>query len=293
MRFTLALPMCPADRLLTLARIADDAGWDAVSMPDSVFFPEEVSADYPYTSDGRRFWPDDAPWVDPWVAIPAMAAVTERLAFYTNVLKTPLRHPLLVAKTVGSTAAMFPGRIGLGVGLSWMPEEFSWLHQDMRTRGKRLDEQIEVLRAVLDGGWVEHHGPHYDFDRLRREPSPSEQVPIYVGGHSDPALRRAARLGDGWIGAQVDQAEAAAVVKRLHEALDEAGRSRDGFEVKLTPIVPATPEAMVELASVGVTDVITVPWFFAGGDPTDPAEQERSIAWFADTVIDPVRTAAS
>jgi alkanesulfonate monooxygenase SsuD/methylene tetrahydromethanopterin reductase-like flavin-dependent oxidoreductase (luciferase family) len=124
------------------------------------------------------------------------------------------------------------------------------------------------------------------------EPSPSEPVPIYVGGHSDPALRRAARLGDGWIGAQVDQAEAAAVVKRLHEALDEAGRSRDGFEVKLTPIVPATPEAMGELASVGVTDVITVPWFFAGGDPTDPAEQERSIAWFADTVIDPVRAAS-
>ena len=293
MKFTLALPMCGPDRLLPLARAADEAGWDAVAMPDSVFYPERVSADYPYTADGKRFWPAEAPWVDPWVGIPAMAAVTERLGFYTNVLKTPLREPLLVAKTVGSTAAMFPGRIGLGVGLSWIPEEFAWLGQDMRTRGKRLDDQIAVLRAVLGGGWVEHHGPHYDFDRLRMEPAPTAPVPIYVGGHSDAGLARAARLGDGWIGAQCTLDEVRALMPRLQRARGEAGRADVPFEVKLTPLVPATVDAMRELEALGVTDVITVPWYFRGGDPTDPQEQDRSVWWFADEVIGPMREASA
>ena len=118
MRFTISLPFTPPDHLLPIARAAEAAGWDAISVPDSVFFPEEVSAGYPYTSDGKRFWPAEAPWPDPWVAIPAMAAATERLSFFTNVMKVGIREPLLVAKTVTSTAAMFEGRIGLGVGLS-------------------------------------------------------------------------------------------------------------------------------------------------------------------------------
>lgn len=292
MRFTLALPMVPADRLVPLARRAEAAGWHGVSMPESVFYPEEVSADYPYTSDGKRFWPSDAPWVDPWVAIPAMASATERLVFGTNVNKLSLRHPLLWAKTVGSAAALFPGRVELGVGLSWIPEEFAWLEQDMRTRGKRLDEQIDVIRAVLGGGWVEHHGPHYDFGRLRVDPAPPVPVPIQVGGHSDAGLRRAARRGDGWIGAQCDLDQITEVTTRLRRARQDAGDEArlapddPAFSVKLTPIVAPTAEAMAEVRDRGVTEVITVPWYFFGGDPEDPAVQEESIDRFAAEVIE-------
>ena len=291
MQFTLALAMTPPDRIVPLARAAEAAGWDSVCFPDSVFYAEQVSGDYPFTADGKRFWPEDSPFVDPFVGMPAVGAATERLGLYTNVLKTPLRHPLLVGKALGSLAAMFPGRVGLGVGLSWMPEEFAWLGQEMRTRGKRLDEQIEVIRAVVAGGYVEHHGPHYDFDRLRMDPSaPADHpVPIYVGGHSEPGLRRAARLGDGWIGAQASADDLAALIGRLHALLAEEGRAVDGFEVKATPLVPATVDAMASLAEVGLTDVITVPWYFSGGDPNDPQHQLDSIAWFADTVIHPLR----
>ncbi|MCL4292734.1 MAG: TIGR03619 family F420-dependent LLM class oxidoreductase [Acidimicrobiia bacterium] len=291
MKFTLALAMLPADRILPLARAAEAAGWDAVAFPDSVFFPEKVSADYPFTPDGRRFWAGDTPFVDPLVGMPAVGAATERLGLYTNVLKTPLREPLLVAKSVGSLAALFPGRVGLGVGLSWIPEEFTWLGQEMKTRGKRLDEQIEIIRAVLAGGFVEHHGPHYDFDRLRMDPAPGpgERVPIYVGGHSDAALRRAARLGDGWIGAQAGEEELGGLIGRLHGALADAGRDGEPFEVKATPLVEATPDAFARLAAAGLTDVITVPWYFSGGDPHDPRHQLDAVAWFADTVISPLR----
>lgn len=288
-KFTLALAMCPPERLVPLARLADRHGWDAVAVPDSVFYPESVTGDYPFTPDGQRFWPADAPFVDPLVAIPALAAVTERLRFVTTVLKTPLREPLLVAKAVGSIAAMFPGRLDLGVGLSWIPEEFAWLGQEMRTRGKRLDEQIDVIRAVLAGGWAEFHGDHYDFDRLRMDPAPDRPVPIHVGGHSDAALRRAVQRGDGWIGAQLGRGDLAEVLGRLHQALAAADRDPAGYEVQATPLVAATPEAMAGLADLGLTGVITVPWYFSGGDPEDPVHQEESIAWFAETVIEPLR----
>ena len=291
MDFTLAVAMCPPDRIVPLARAAEAAGWDGIAVPDSVFFPEQVSAKYPFTPDGERFWAPETPFVDPLVAIPAMAAVTERLRFVTNVLKTPLRHPLLVAKAVGSTAAMFPGRMALGVGLSWIPEEFSWLGQEKSTRGQRLDEQIEVIRALLAGGWVEHHGRHYDFDRLRMEPAPGPGVPILVGGHSPAAMARAARLGDGWMGAQADRDELAVLLNDVGRALDDAGRDPVGFTTSATPLVAPTPEAFAELAELGLTEVITIPWYFSGGDPNDPGHQEESLHWFAETVIAPLRNA--
>lgn len=291
MKFTLALAMIPPERVLPLARAADAAGWDSVTFPDSVFYPEKVSADYPFTSDGSRFWPEDSPFVDPLVGLPAVAAATERISLFTNVLKAPLREPLLVAKSVGSIAALFPGRVGLGVGLSWIPEEFEWLHQDMATRGRRLDEQITIIRNLLAGGYVDFHGQYYDFERLRMDPHPPAEhpVPIYVGGHSDAGLRRAARLGDGWIGAQVLPDELSVLIGGLRDALDEAGRADDAFEVKATPMVAATPDEMARLAEMGLTDVITVPWYFSGGDPEDAQHQLDSVAWFAETVIHPLR----
>lgn len=288
-QFILALAMCPPERFLPLAKIAEDAGWDAIAVPDSVFYPETVSGSYPFSGDGERFWGADTPFVDPLVAIPAMAAATSRIRFVTNVLKTPLREPLLVAKSLGSAAAMFPGRIELGVGLSWMPEEFTWLRQDMRTRGKRLDEQIEIIRLLMRGGWVEYHGDHYSFERLKMEPSPGVDIPIHVGGHSDAAMARAARLGDGWIGAQAGQDDMAELIRRLHRHLEDAGRDIDGYPVAATPLVPATPEAMQDLADVGLTGVITIPWFFTGGDPNDPYHQDESLYWFAEHVIEPFR----
>ena len=289
MKFTLALAMCPPERVLPLAQAAEAAGWDAVCFPDSVFYPEQVSGSYPFTPDGKRFWPDDAPFVDPLVGMPAVGAATERIGLYTNVLKTPLREPLLVAKSLGSIAALFPGRVGLGVGLSWIPEEFRWLGQEMKTRGKRLDEQIQIIRAVLAGGYVEFHGAHYDFDRLRMEPPAPEPVPIYVGGHSDAGIRRAARLGDGWIGAQSSHDDLVGHIGRIRAALAEAARAEAPFEIKATPMVPATVDDMAKLAEAGLTDVITVPWYFSGGDPIDPQHQLDAVGWFAETVIHPLR----
>lgn len=288
MRFTVPLPMMPAHHYVPMAQAAEAAGFDSIAVPDSVFFPETVSGDYPFAAGGERWWAPDTPFVDPFVAIPAMAAVTQRITFLTNVLKLPLRSPLLVAKQVASIAALSKDRFRLGVGVSWMPEEFAWTGTDMRTRGARTDEAIEIIAAVCAGGgprWVEHHGKHHDFDRLMISPAPAERVRILVGGHSDVAMRRAARH-DGWISANCTEAEVVELVTRLQGHLAQAGKAPGpDFEVNALAVDVFDPEGFERLEQLGVTECQVVPWFFYGGDPTALGTQVDSLSRFADDVI--------
>ena len=289
MQFTLALAMQPPEHLLPLARAAEGAGWDRVAVPDAIFYPRHSRAAYPYTPDGERFWAPDTPFVDPWVAIPAMAAVTERIAFTTNVTKMPIREPLAVAKTVSSAAAMAPGRVALGVGLAWMPEEFAATGTEKRTRGVRLDEQIAILRRCMAPGFHDFHGQHYGFEELRLAPVPDDPVPIHVGGHSAPALDRAARLGDGWISAMVEVDEVVELTGGLRTRLRGQGRDPDDFVYAVTPMVPPTVEDYARVFEAGATEAIVVPWYFYTGASEALADQVAGVERFAEEVIAPLR----
>jgi probable F420-dependent oxidoreductase len=285
MKFSVTFAMLEPEQMLPLAHEAEAAGFHAIAMPDSVFFPERVSAPYPYTEDGSRFWTGETPWIEPWVAIPAMAAVTTRLRFYTNVLKLAIRNPLLVAKTVGSAAVLSGERVALGVGLGWIPEEFRWCGTDYATRGARADEAIEILRLCLGGGMVEYHGLHYDFDRLQMSPAPRAPVPIYVGGLSAPALRRAARLGDGWISVVNTEAEVRDVVATLGRLRAEYGRGDAPFEIKVVWPNAFDRDGLRRLEELGVTDAMVVPWYFVGGDARSFETKRAGLARFGDEVI--------
>lgn len=293
MRFCAPFPMFPADHLLALAPVAEAAGFHSIAVPDSVFYPEHVSADYPYSADGQRFWAPETPFVEPFVAIAAMAAVTTRIRFVTNVVKLPLRDPLVVAKQLSSLAVLSGERVELGVGLSWIPEEFRFTRTDMRTRGARLDEQIEILRLVCAGGgpqWVEHHGRHYEFDRLMISPAPREPVRIHVGGHSDPALRRAARVGDGWISVQATSEEILRVAVELARLRAELGRTDVPFDLNVLPLDTFTLDGYRRLAEAieghGMQPVFqVVPWYFHGDDPEDLLVRHDALRRFGDDVI--------
>ncbi len=290
MRFCVPFPMFPADHVLALAPVAEAAGFHFIAVPDSAFFPETVSAKYPYSGDGNRFWAADTPFVEPFVAISAMAALTSRIRFVTNVVKLPLRDPLLVAKQLSSVAVLSGERVELGVGLSWIPEEFQWTRTEMRTRGARLDEQVEVLRALCGGGgpqFVEHHGRHYDFGRLMMSPAPMQPVRLHVGGHSEPGLRRAARLGDGWISVQASSDEIRRAASDLARFRDEYARSDVPFDMNVLPIdiVPdasgrdAYAALAAEIEALGMAAVFqVVPWYFTGGDPNDLGVRRDAIA---------------
>jgi probable F420-dependent oxidoreductase len=288
MKWTVPFPLFPAEHLVPMAKAADAVGFDTIAMPDSVFFPETVSADYPFTPDGGRFWAPETPFVDPFVGISAMIGVTERVRFTTNVVKLPLRDPLLVAKQLTSMAALSGDRMSIGVGLSWIPEEFEWTRTQMRTRGKRADEMIEIIRLLCAGNgpeWVEYHGKHYDFGRLMMSPTGSGPLPIYVGGLSEPAFRRAARLADGWISVQNTEEEITHAIGELRRYRDEYGTADRPFEINALPTDVFDVDGFKRLEDKGVTELQAVPWYFTGKDPDDLQNRLDSLEWWATTVM--------
>ncbi len=265
MRFWQALSFTETEQLVPLARVAEEVGFDGVLLSDHVFFPEKLGSRYPYSEDGAPPFGPDAEFPEPWAAISAMAAVTRRLQLGTSVYLAPLRHPLEVAKSVATAAVLSGGRVMLGVGLGWIREEYAQLGRDFRTRGRRLDEMIEVLRRVWAGGMVEHHGRFYDFDRLQLSPAPPGPIPIYVGGDSPAALRRAARLGDGWLGSGHDPAALPGLVQELARLRREAGRDAAPFDCAAAVTAPPDADLFRRLEDEGVSSVIQVPPVFTIG----------------------------
>lgn len=260
MRFGFHTFMVPPQELPDIAREADTCGWDCIQVADAPFFPETLSEPYPYTPDGKRFWPLDMPVLDPWVAITAMAMVTQRIRFMPSVLRLAIRQPLLEAKSLCSVAAIADNRVALGVGLAWMPEEFKWLGQDKKTRGARQDEAIEILRLLMQGGMVEYHGRYYDFDRLIMAPVPPVPVPIYVGGTTPAARRRAARHGDGWVAVIHTMEEIAAAIVEINQLRREYGRDDEPFDIMLHCPDAESIDDIRRLEDLGVTDLQVTPW---------------------------------
>ena len=141
-----------------------------------------------------------------------------------------------------------------------MPEEFKWLNQDMKTRGARQNEAIQIIRLLLGGGMVEFHGKYYDFDRLTMAPVPKKRIPIYVGGTSKPALRRAARYGDGWLGIIHPMEEIKGLVAELNALRREFGREKEPFDIMLHCPDAQTVDDIRRLEELGVTDLQVTPW---------------------------------
>jgi probable F420-dependent oxidoreductase len=268
-----------------MAKAADEAGFWSMALSDHLFHPETIESKYPYSPDGKPYWPTSNPWPDPYVAIGAMAAATERLRFFTNVFILPARHPLVVAKQVSTAAVLSGDRVGLGIGVGWMREEFDVLGEDFTTRGKRTNEAIEILRSVWRGGMVEYHGEQYDFDRLEMSPAPDKPIPIYCGGLSKPALRRAARLCDGWINVVHTVDELGAFVSQLKELRAEYGRDGEPFEVIGASSEAFNVDGYKRLGDVGVTSTIAVPWQLYDADIDSVEAKCDSIRRFGDEVI--------
>lgn len=264
MRFGFHIFMVPPAEHQELARTADAWGWDSIQVADAPFFPEKVSVPYPYTPDGSRFWPLDVEVLDPWIAITNMAAVTRRVRFMPSVLRLAIRQPLLEAKNLCSVAAVANDRLALGVGLAWMPEEFKWLGQEMKTRGARQDEAIQILKLLMKGGFQEFHGKYYDFDRLIMAPVPKKPIPIYVGGTTPPALKRAARLGDGWVSVIHNKEDVPAVLDELNGYRREYGRENEPFDIMMHCPNADTLDDIRRLEDLGVTDLQVTPWSMPG-----------------------------
>ena len=256
MRFSYAEALCDPRHYLPLARAVEDAGWDGFIVPDSICYPEVSDSKYPYTPDGNREFLEGKPFIEPFVLIPAMAAVTSRLRFDTFVVKLPIRQPVLVAKQAASLAVLSDNRFGFGVGLSPWPEDFAVTGTEWKTRGKRMDEMIAIVRGLTRGGWFAYDGAHYRIPSIKICPVPTRPIPILIGGHTEPALRRAARLGDGWMHAGSDHDLLVGYLERLRALRREYGREREPFEIHVISLYAYSPDGIRMLEDLGVTNVI-------------------------------------
>jgi probable F420-dependent oxidoreductase len=291
MRFSLALSMCDPSHYLPLAQAAEKSGWDSVCVPDGGPWTASTSESYGTSTDtGDRWWGPETAFLDPFVVISAMAAVTERIHFLTNVYKLPARSPIHTASAVASARALAPGRIALGIGLGWNREEFEALGIDFESRGRRADEAIVILRKLLAGEWVEFEGEHFTLPRLKQSPSSAEPLTIYAGGDSPAAMRRAARLCDGWIARAPDVDEVSALVGKMKVALEREGRAIEDFPI-LAMCPDATDEtALIRLREAGVDEVELWPWNRFGTGLDDLPGKCRAVERFAEEIIEPLRS---
>jgi probable F420-dependent oxidoreductase len=261
----------PAD-YFPIARAAEAAGWDSLCLNEGTFQPErQEDQAYPFTADGKRSWSADTPYLEPMTILPAVATHTERLRFLTFVLKLPLREPLTFAKQVATAAIMMHNRLDLGVGISWMPQEYRYCGLDWDTRRERFLEAIEVLRLVLTGEMVEYHGKVFDFGRLMERPVPTLPVPIFIGGHKKGSLQMAAEIADGWCGLPRPMDEMGQLVGALQALLQDSGRSRANFKIHAGALDAQTIDDYARLDKMGVTDCIVIPWMNALRDAGNDA----------------------
>ena len=285
MRFSYAESMCDPTHYVPLAKAAEEGGFHSFVIPDSICYPEVSDSKYPYTPDGDRHFLEDKPFIEPFTLIPALAAVTEGLRFTTFVVKLPIRHPVLVAKSVTSVAVMSDNRFGFGIGTSPWPEDFQVTGTDWKTRGKRMDEMIEIIRGLAAGGFFEFHGKHYDLPSIKMCPTPTKPVPILIGGHAEAALKRAARLGDGWMHAGTDDLEA--MIKRINDLRHEYGREREPFEVHVISFDAFSVDGIRKLEDMGVTDVI-VGFRNPYVEPIDSQTLQQKLdmmRWYGDNIV--------
>ena len=292
MRFCQILTFTPAEHLVPLARHAEQVGFDAVAFSDHIVYPVGFTSAYPYSADGMPAYTADSPWLDPLVAVAACAAATRRLRFYTNVYVLGYRHPVAAAKQISSTSFLAGGRLSLGVGAGWMEEEFAVLAEPFARRGARMEEQIEILRALWSGRPVDHHGEFYEFAPVQMSPAPAAPIPILIGGHTDRAIRRAAAIGDGWLGLDYPVDELFGILDRLRDLRDDAGRSGSAFEIATGVRAKPEVELCVELEARGVDTILTSAFGFGRTDPGDLDASKAAMSRYAQRFIDPVRKAS-
>jgi probable F420-dependent oxidoreductase len=253
MKFGTPIAMIEPAYYLPLVQAAEDAGFDTVAVPDSIAYPRESANTYPYNFDGTREFLENKPFIEPTVAVAAMSAVTTTIEFHTFVVKLPIRNPVIYAKEVSSLAVMTGNRFVFGVGSSPWPDDYEITNLPWEGRGRRFDECIEVIRGLCTGEYFEFHGECYDFPAIKMQPVPAEPIPVLIGGHGDVNLRRAARIGDGWMSAGDTIEGVTEKLARIDDYRKEYGTTGRRFDVYATTMESFSADGIKQLEDLGVT----------------------------------------
>ena len=266
MKIGIRLPVAGAkvspETIVTTARWAEELGYHSVWVSDNVVLPEKVDSFYPYDPQNRWPYPADTNWLDPLLALTWAATVAPSVKLGTSVMLVPLRHPVLLAKQLSSLDFLTGGRVILGIGAGWMEEEFDLIGVPFERRGPRTAEMIALMRAFWHGESVNFQGEFYQIPDGQMYPRPAQAtIPIVWGGHSDIALKRVARLGDGWHPTQISLAELSEGVTKLRRFCEEAGRDPATVQIIARPgkVYPINAETQARHRELGVQHLVIDP----------------------------------
>ncbi len=275
MKFWQAITWAETDQLTEIAKFAEEVGFHGLMSGDHAVYPESIAPDYPYSATGAPPMEPSDEYPDQTAIFAAMAAVTSTLRFTCGVYVLPLRNPHEVARAGATLAVLSNNRFVLGVGVGWMKEEFDIYGVDFRKRGKITDETIEVLHKLWEGGMVEHHGEFFDFPRVQLSPAPAQPPSIYIGGASEAALKRTARIGDGYIGAGTAPDEVKPLLMRLHELRKQHQRDHLPFEAMLGISDMPSYALYARLQDDGLESTVAPPFLYGLGKKTSTLDEKK------------------
>lgn len=265
------------ENITTVARWAEELGYYSVWGPDHVVLPEKVDSFYPYDNNQWPY-PTEVKILNPLLALAWAAAVAPSVKLGTSVLIGPLRNPVLLAKQVASLDFLSGGRVILGLGVGWMKEEFDIIGESFSNRGKRTDEMVELMRQFWTGETVDFQGEFYQISECKMHPPSIQQpVPILWGGYSEAALRRVARIGDGWAPTKSTFEELAAGIQKIKDYCNEYGRDPDSIMIvaRPGPVYQITAETLARYQELDISHVIIDPPLTGADLEACQAEMER------------------
>ncbi len=262
------LGMQSLEQMVGLAQLAEKLGFESVWTFEHVMVPVEYESRYPYSKDGKMGGGSDAAFLDPLIALTAVAAHTKTLRLGTGVNILSQSNPLLLAKQAATLDLLSNGRFMLGAGIGWLKEEFDAMGVPFERRGARYDDYIVAMRKVWSGEVVEHHSDFINWSGFQSYPLPVQPggVPIVVGGAKGKAFERIARLGDGWFAPTNDAASLAPMLEQLKAACAEHSRDYNTIEITSMWDHQGGLDAIRAFEDIGVSRVI-VPLFALGRDP--------------------------
>lgn len=267
--------------LAAIARNAEEMGFESLWIPEHIILPVQYKSPYPYSASGRMPAPPETPLHDPMLVLAFAAGITSKIRLATGIFVLPIRNPIATAKAVASLDVLSGGRFIFGVGIGWLKEEFDAVGMKFEDRAARTREYVALMKELWGKDAPVFHGKTVHLEGVRFNPKPVQKPhpPIVFGGHTEPSLKRAARLGDGWYGIAESLEELDRTIKRLREHESAAGR-QSPLELTVAPRLggPITADQVKRLCEMGVARVLL------GGGP-GTREQLVQMERFRDDVM--------
>ncbi len=281
MKFATFLMQTQPSSIATVARKAEELGFESLWIPEHIILPIEYKSPYPYSSSGRLPAPPDTPLHDPMIALAYVAGITSKIKLATGIFVLPIRNPFTTAKAVASLDVLSGGRFIFGIGIGWLEEEFQAVGMSFKDRALRTREYLALMKELWTSSDPMYTGKTVSIRGFKFMPKPAQRPhpPVVFGGHTEPALKRTARFGDGWYGIAESIDGIRQTIGRLR-ALEREFNRATPLEITISPRIgqPLTPAIVGQFAEMGVSRII-----FAAGPSTK--EQVAAMERFRDDVI--------